>query len=166
MLFRSVKFLLASATLPEPVLSDVLKILDISRADVHNIHRSNDRSNISIVVRKIKHSLTSFGDLFFLVDRWAAGGPAPPKFLVLFDSILECTKAASVLRARLPIPLRNKIKTHHSDMTPDYRSEELEGLATGEVIGFCATETLGMVNVFIELYTFKILMSSYFFLIY
>lgn len=144
---RGIKFHITSATLPKPVLTDVLRILNISPEQVHTVHRSNDRSNVAIVVRKIKYSLSSFADLFFLVDKWAAGGTPPPKFLILFDSILECTTAALVLRGRLPLKDRNKIKWHHSDMSAQFRVEVLEALLRGEIIGMCATDTLGMVCV-------------------
>lgn len=90
--------------------------------------------------------ISSFRDLDFLVDSWAAGGPRPGKFLILFDSISECVQAGRYLRSRLPVEEKDFIKWHHSGMTSEFRSEELEALKRNEIIGFCATDTLGMVS--------------------
>lgn len=87
-----IKFHIASATLPRFVLTDVLGILHITPDQLFTLHRSNDRPNVAIVVREIQHPLTSFADLDFLVDGWAAGGPPPPKFLILFDDKNDCVK--------------------------------------------------------------------------
>lgn len=141
-----IRFHITSATLPRFVLDDVLGILHVTRDQLFTIHRSNDRPNVAIVVREIQHSLTSFADLDFLVEGWAGGGPPPPKFLILFDNISDCVKAALRLRSRLPAKDRDKIKWHHSDMSSEFRVEELEALRKGEVYGFCATDTLGMVR--------------------
>lgn len=145
-LIDNVRFHLTSATLPKHILTDVLNSVNIPRDDVFKIHRSNARPNIAVVVREIQHSLTSFKDLNFIVDDWAAGGPTPGKFLILFDSIDECVKAGRHLRWRLPLELRDFIKWHHSDMTPEFRVESLDELLKGNIIGFCATETLDMVS--------------------
>lgn len=140
-----IKFLITSATLPRFVLTDVLGILHITPDQLFTIHRSNDRPNVAIVVREIQHSLTSFADLDFLVDGWASGGPPPPKFLIIFDDKNECVKAAKRLRSRIPAKDRDKIKWHHSDMTSEFRVEEIDAIRKGEIIGMCATDTLGMV---------------------
>lgn len=145
-LIESVRLHLTSATLPKHILNDVLTSVNIPRSDLFSIHRSNARPNIAIVVREIRHSLTSFKDLDFIVDTWAAGGPAPGKFLVLFDSKNECVEAAIYLRSRLPVHLRDFIKWHNTDMTPEFRVEELEAFLRGEIIGLCATDTVGMVS--------------------
>lgn len=141
-----VNFHITSATLPRFVLDDVLGILHITRDQLFVMHRSNDRPNVAIVVREMQHPLASFADLDFLVDAWAAGGSPPPKFLILFDSISDCVKAGLRLRSRLAAHNRDKIKWHHSDMSAEFRVEELEALKAGLIIGLCATDTLGMVS--------------------
>lgn len=145
-LIDKVTFHLTSATLPRHILSDVLNSVDIPQDKIFKIHRSNAHPNIAIVVREIQHSISSFRDLDFLVDSWAAGGPRPGKFLILFDSISECVQAGRYLRSRLPVEEKDFIKWHHSGMTSEFRSEELEALKRNEIIGFCATDTLGMVS--------------------
>ena len=140
-----VKFHITSATLPEYVLNDVLNILNISRADIFTIHRSNDRPNVAIVVREIQ-SMSTFADLDFLVNNWAHGGPPPPKFLILFDNINDCTKAGRRLRSQISDKDKDLIKWHNSSMSPEYRVKALEDFLNGELLGFCATDTLGIVS--------------------
>ena len=128
------------------MIEDILDILNISVGDLLTLRRSNDRSNVAIVVREIKSSLTSLADLDFLVRRWASGGPPPPKFLVLFDNMKESVNACHRLREMLPLGERDKIKWHNSNMSTKYRSDALDEFRADEVIGFFATDTLGMVS--------------------
>lgn len=145
-LLPNVIFHITSATLPSYVLEDVLKILNISREDLYLLQRHNDRTNVAIVVREIQSALNSFDDLEFLVRGWAANGTPPPRFLVLFDSIAECVSATSKLRELLPPEEQDKIKWHHSNMSTKYRENVIEAFKRKEIIGFCATDTLGMVR--------------------
>lgn len=122
------------------------------------MRRSSDRHNVYLVVREIKCSLSSFADLNFLVpDGWKTGDPLPPKFLGVFDSILECVNACLLIRARLPLELRNRVKWHHSEMSPTYRSEVFDEFKNGGLLGACATDTLGTVS----LYTMIVPFSTY-----
>lgn len=141
-------FHITSATLPQYIMDDVLQTLNIKRAELFFLHRSNDRPNLAIVVREIQHPLNSFADLDFLVDGWASGGSPPPKFLILFDSKSDCVKAARHIRSKLPAKDRDKIKWHNSNMSARFRAEEVEEFQAGtsQVIGFFATDTLGMVS--------------------
>lgn len=141
-------FHITSATLPRYVIDDVLRILNIKESEVFFLRRSNDRSNVAIVVREIQHPLASYADLDFLVDGWASGGSPPPKFLILFDSKNDCVKAARHLRSKLPAKDRKRIIWHNSDMSTRFRAEEVEEFQAGisQVIGMLATDTLGMVS--------------------
>lgn len=145
-LVRGVPIHLTSATLPDHVLNDVLKTTHISRKDLYTMHRSNERPNVYIAVREIKHALGSFADLDFLVDDWAAGIATPRKFLVLFDSISDCVQAGLRLRSRLPLELRDQVQWHHSNMSSEFREQALDAFLQGKIIGFCATDTMGMVR--------------------
>lgn len=110
------------------------------------MRRSSDRHNVFLVVREIKHSLSSFMDLNFLVpDGWKTGDPCPPKFLGIFDSILDCVNACLKMRARLPLEDRNRVKWHHSEMSPSYREALVDEFKGGKLMGAYATDTLGTV---------------------
>lgn len=137
---------ITSATLPDHVLTDVLNTVNIRKDELYTMHRSNDRPNVFIAVRKLQHPQSSFADLDFLVGDWAAGKAKPRKFLVMFDSINDCVLAGKRLCDRLPMHLKNKVLWHHSNMTAEFRAEELEALMRGDIIGFCATDTLGIVS--------------------
>ncbi|KAG2343222.1 hypothetical protein BDR05DRAFT_884789, partial [Suillus weaverae] len=109
------------------------------------IKTSIDRFNIKLCVRKIKHTLASFQDLGFLIpDAWKNTDPIPPKFLIFFDSIQEAILAAKSLQRRLPLEMRDKIKWFNSDMTTEYKENEVSRLTSGETWGLCTTESFGM----------------------
>ena len=145
-ILQGVPMYFTSATMPDHVLADLLKTIHIPRSNLHVFHRSNDRPNVFIAVREIKHSFSSFKDLDFLIEGWAIGRSRPRKFLVLFDSIRESVEAALHLRAQLPLRLRNMVKWHNSHMSTEYKERAIEEFLKGNIIGFCATDTLGMVS--------------------
>ena len=109
-------------------------------------HRSSDRPNVKIGVRKIKYALGTFTDLTFLIPaRIKVGNPPPPKFLVFFDNIPDSIEAVAVHHWRLPFKLRDRIKWFNADMSPTFKEEELENLVGSETWGFCTITLFGMV---------------------
>lgn len=141
-----VPFHITSATLPEHVLSDVLNTMSIPRDNLYLMHRSNDRPNVFIAVREIKHAMDSFADLDFLVDDWASGKARPRKFIVFFNNIADSVAAGLRLRSRLPRRLRNQVKWHNSNMSSKFREDELNAFLAGRITGLLATDTIGMVS--------------------
>ncbi|KAL1749599.1 P-loop containing nucleoside triphosphate hydrolase protein [Schizophyllum commune] len=136
-----VPFYLTSATLPKAVLADVFQNLNIRASDVDVIHRSNDRPNIHLVVRRMQHGASSYRDLDFVLP---APGCTPPKFVIFFDSIRESVEAIKYLWSRLPESCRDRIKWFNSHMTSQYREDELQRLASGENWGLVCTESFGL----------------------
>ncbi|KAJ3492163.1 hypothetical protein NLI96_g179 [Meripilus lineatus] len=121
----------------------------VNRATVKIIHRSNDRPNIYLTVQKIRHSLTSFKDLDFLIPQGWKPGERIPKFLVFFDNITESIKAAKALKARLPLQEQSKIKWFNSDDTPELREYLTEvfreqGEGPRVLYGLYCTDSFGM----------------------
>ena len=116
---RSIPFFLTSATLPTAILNDVMDILQIHPVRHIIFHRSNDRPNVYLSVRKIQHALQSYEDLAFLVDSVTQDNP-PDKFLVFFNNISDSVKAAKFLRKRLPRALRHKIQWYNADMSEEF----------------------------------------------
>ncbi|KAG1762510.1 P-loop containing nucleoside triphosphate hydrolase protein [Suillus placidus] len=140
-----VPFMLASATLTEDNLTHVKRLLHMRSDKLLTIQTSVDRANIKLCVRKIMYSLTSYQDLSFLIpDGWKDGDPAPPKFLVFFDDIQDSIAAAKSIQKRLPSALRHKIKWFNSDMTTQFKEDEVNHLISGETWGLCTTESFGM----------------------
>ncbi|KAJ3476192.1 hypothetical protein NLI96_g11327 [Meripilus lineatus] len=121
----------------------------VNRATVKIIRRSNDRPNIYLTVRKIRHSLASFRDLDFLIPSGWKAGDHLPKFLVFFDDIKESIRAAKALKSRLPLQEQSKIKWFNSDDTPELREYLTEvfreqGEEGKTVYGLYCTDSFGM----------------------
>ncbi|KIM36265.1 hypothetical protein M413DRAFT_427700 [Hebeloma cylindrosporum] len=144
LLLPNTRILITSATLPELVLHDVLKILGLPLKDMEIFRRSSDRPNIHLVVRPIQSAISSFADLSFLLQNWQPGDPPPPKFLVFFDDINESIRACLYLRSLLPPSFRHKLKWFNSDMSNKFKDTETRNLMLGESWGNFATDSFGM----------------------
>lgn len=136
----------ASATLPPPILDKVCSHLQLQAGNTEVIHRSNDRPNINIIVRGLKHAANTYRDLSFLIPENPTLDNPPPKFLVFCDSIKETQEAVEHLWTRVPAAMKEKIRWFHSTMTAQYREEQFEALQNGEIWGLCVTDAFGMVR--------------------
>ena len=135
-----------SATLPPSTLHDIRRLLHI-REDACEEIMSNDRSNVSIMVRKITHPLNSYWDLAFLVPQgWKPGDAKPMLFLVFFDSIKNLQEALEFLRRRLDKEHCRMILPFHSEMSEEHRVETIKLMKTGSILGVCASEGFGLVS--------------------
>ena len=138
--------MVADATLPPKIFEDMKEILHFRKSDLVVFRMSCDRPDISILVRPICSTLSSFTDLDFVIHRWKEDGTPPPKFLIFFDSISESVKAANHLKSLIPIELQNKINWFHSEMSNTFKVEELDSFTKGDTWGLCATDSFGMVS--------------------
>jgi superfamily II DNA helicase RecQ len=143
---KGITIVLTSATLPDQVFKDVLKILDIWMEDILVFRCSNDRPNIHLTIQQINNPLASFADLKFLLREWKIGDPPPPKFLVFFDDIQESIKACQYLKSHLPQEYRHKVNWFNSDMSDTYKEDESQRLLEGNSWGMCTTDSFGMVS--------------------
>lgn len=141
-----VPFYVASATLPDATVKQIKDVLNLRDANTKSIMRSNDRPEISISVRGMKYSACSYRDLNFLIPKnFKNGDPPPPRFLVFFNNTKEAEAACKYLRRRLPKALQHKLRWFHSTMTPRYREDHTERLASDEDWGLFTTESFGVV---------------------
>lgn len=141
-------YLMPSATLAQPIRDEVLGILQARKGHIRLIQQSNDRPNVYLTVRKIRHSLTGFKDLEFLIqDDWTP--ELHLRFLVFFDRIEDSVQAAEMLRKRLPPDHREKVVWFNSDNTPNYRSDVTDEFRDHQLYGLYCTDSFGMVCVFI-----------------
>ncbi|KIP07789.1 hypothetical protein PHLGIDRAFT_510983, partial [Phlebiopsis gigantea 11061_1 CR5-6] len=109
------------------------------------IQMSNDRPNVYLAVRRIRHALTSYRDLAdLLVSPNRPPGYKIPKFLVFFDSKREAIAAADALRERLPPEFKTKVVWFNSDNSPEFREQTTEDLAAGGYYGLMCTDAFGM----------------------
>jgi superfamily II DNA helicase RecQ len=143
-----VHFALVSATLPRPVLAPVMSHLGVTSDNLHAIRLSNDRDNIALVVRTMKYPANSFRDLDFLVPAsdTSGGSRQHKKFVIFFDNKKEATSAGRYLRGKLPIDERDRIIWFMSDMSANFKEEGITNLASGKLLGICATDSFGMVS--------------------
>ncbi|KAG2360606.1 hypothetical protein BDR07DRAFT_1246796, partial [Suillus spraguei] len=61
-----------------------------------------------------------------------------------FDNIQDSIAAAKTIQKRLPSALRHRIKWFNSDMTTQFKEDELDCLISGETWGLYTTESFGM----------------------
>lgn len=142
-----VPFYVPSATLPPLVLQDISEILSLRTENTEYIQCSNDRPEIRLVVQKMAFPANSFRDLAFLIpEGFKEGDPPPPKFLVFFSDRKVAEAAAQYLQSRLPGSMVDKIKWFHAINTPEYRAEEVDNLRDGITMGYCCTDSFGMVR--------------------
>lgn len=144
-----VKFYATSATLPEMDLEEVRKHLKIATDPGRStlIHRSNDRSNVAIGVRKLRHTQKSKHDLAFLIPPQMTVASSPPQsFMVFFQTKKETQDAWAYLRSRLPAELHEKVAYVHAGLTLEHRIQCLEGLRNGTIWGILCTDAAGMVR--------------------
>ena len=124
-----VPFYVPSATLPWHVQQDVETILKLRPDQTEHILCSNDRPEIRLCVRQMRHPAKTFEDLAFLIpDGFTEDSPPPPKFLVFFDNKKDAESACLYLRSRLPVSQRKKVNWFHSLNTSFYRVEEMDWL--------------------------------------
>lgn len=141
-------FYLASATFPDEIRHEVMSTLQIQSNRCSLIQLSNDRPNIHLEVRKIRHKQSAFDDLNFLIPPTSerASGDSIPKFLVFFDDIDECVRAADHLRARLHPNERESVHWFHAQMSEEFRQEDLAGFQGPRLYGLTCTDSFGMVS--------------------
>lgn len=138
---------LTSATLPGHILSDTLSKLGLQGSDRPKIlHRSNDRRNIRLAVRPIKHTQTSYYDLAYLVPLKSTDANPLRKFLAYFNNRTEAEDAVKELWKRVDHCLRSRIVWFHSGMTERFKKRCIKRMADGELWGMCCTDAAGMVS--------------------
>ncbi len=144
---------LSSATIPPAMMVKLKHAFSLNERNTLIFRRSNDRPNIAMIVRPMKHPQSSYEDLAFLVPKdWKDGDPPPKKFMVFFNSKKEAEAAAKFLQSRVSVDLREKIPWFHAGMTRFFRTEEVKNLRDGAetengVWGFAATDSGGMVSI-------------------
>lgn len=144
---KNVPFLIASATLPEHVLDDIHRKLQLSK-DTCTIRLTNARPNVALSVRVMQHSEDSKGDLRFLIPPHARQVKDIPITLVYCNHRMTTEDAADRARdwaEEQGIP-RDSIAFYHA-LIGDDKKRQLEVLLAAGVVRilFC-TDAVGMVS--------------------
>ncbi|KAB5592160.1 hypothetical protein CTheo_4425 [Ceratobasidium theobromae] len=138
--------LVLSATLPPLILTEIQSLLGLPR-DIPTIQRSNDRHNISLVVRQMQHSLRSLHDLAFLFPtNFSSSSQPPPKFMIFMETKDLCQRATRFLWQRLPKDQKEKVVWVHADMSHDHNQKALAQLRAGTIYGIVCTDVAGMAS--------------------
>lgn len=141
--------MVASATLPEHILDDVRKKVDLSK-DATVVNLSNDRPNVALSCRVMKHSEESKADLRFLIP---VGVTSPENIditLVYCNQRTATEDACDHLRRwaedeGLRDP-RSFIAFYHAKIGAHRKRELEEKLRAGEIRILLCTDAVGMVS--------------------
>lgn len=144
-LLRGATFLALSATLSPDMVEELQLALNLFNLVV--LRLSNDRSNVALIARPMKHSFASLHDLAPLVPlNRTPESPPIPKFTVFMRTKKHCERAAKFLRDRLPPEERDRIVWVHAEMTRGFNEDAMVKLRNGELYGIVCTDVAGMVS--------------------
>jgi superfamily II DNA helicase RecQ len=149
-----VPFLVASATLPPPVLAQVRQSMHIRADNSFHVNLGVDRPNIAWICRKMQGAKSDLEALHFLTSH----DPDDPDFIltqtmVFFDDIPLSLDALAHLRAKLPPSRRGEIAAYSSLRTTRAKRRVMEDFRRGKIKILLTTEAAGMVRPFILLLT-------------
>lgn len=143
---EDVPFYIASATLPLPILLDIIETLHLRLDKTEQILHSNDRPEVSIMVRGLIFPLKGFQDLRFLIPGDFTEGDNVDSFIVFFDSKQDAEAACKAMRKDLPRGSYRKLQWFHSDISQEEREVLCEKMRAGEIFGLFSTDAFGMVG--------------------
>jgi superfamily II DNA helicase RecQ len=146
-----------SATIPPHILPKVLESLFIKDKSTIIIRRSNDRSNVHLVVEPLRHPQSSWLDLDRILKLHTYYNPLaassndaarrPPPFLVFVNKRKEAESGCVHEWSSAPDNyMKNKVVWFHSGMRSQFREETISDLREGKIWGLLCTDTAGMVR--------------------
>lgn len=134
---RDLRFHVVSATMPADVLADVKTTLRMQEALTTTIRRSNDRSNIHLIVVEMEHPANSFIDIERVLQtyKWKDNPERPPPFMIFSNRRRETEIGTEKVQEGLPAWLQGKVVWFHSGMSTEFREDAIERFRTGEIWG-------------------------------
>ncbi|KAI0041674.1 P-loop containing nucleoside triphosphate hydrolase protein, partial [Auriscalpium vulgare] len=125
---------------------DVLHKLQFSSTDYVNISLSNDRPNVTQIVRAIEHPISSFIDLDFVVPHSVNNITAIPKTFLYTDDIKGGASIVDYLNARVPPKFRDLglIRPYNAAMSQKYRKDAMRLFHAGIIRVLVCTDAAGM----------------------
>lgn len=145
----NVPFLIASATLPDHVIDDIRGKLGISK-DATTIAISNDRPNVSLSCRQMRHSEESHGDLRFLIPPGASKADDIDITLVYCNTRTTCEDICDNLRRwAVHESIEDPevwIAFYHAKVGAKRKRELEEKLRNGTIRILICTDAVGMVS--------------------
>jgi len=146
---------LASATIPDHILDDIRAKVSLSKTPC-TVSMSNERPNIALSCRKMRHSAESKGDLRFLIPRNASSADDIETTLIYCNERSTTEDVCDTLRdfaedSGLP---RDCIAFYHAKVGTKRKRELEELLQEGKVRILVCTDAVGMVCTHIPLTQF------------
>ncbi|KAJ3963656.1 P-loop containing nucleoside triphosphate hydrolase protein [Lentinula raphanica] len=136
--------LLASATMPEDVINDVLYKVGLPPNSAR-VAVSNAKHNVALSVRVLQHPSNTYADLFALIPTEAEH--AFPQTLIYVNSRTEAEEIQDFFRSRCSphIPAES-FEFYHRHITDQRKRHIQDGLRSGQLCCVVATDALGMVS--------------------
>ncbi|KAJ7440733.1 P-loop containing nucleoside triphosphate hydrolase protein [Mycena latifolia] len=141
-----VPFLVASATLPPPVLAQVRQTMHIRADNSYHVNLGMDRPNIAWVCRKMQGAKSDLEALDFLIPAHAPGDEdfELTQTMVFFNDINLSLDALEHLRAQLPDSMKDQIAAYSSRRTTRAKRRVMEEFRRGKIKILLTTEAAGM----------------------
>ncbi|KAF4587081.1 hypothetical protein EYR40_011102 [Pleurotus pulmonarius] len=140
-----VPFLVTSATLPSPILSEVRHNVHLEKEYTYHVHLGTDRPNIAWFTRTMKggkKDLESLGSLLLAENMTVLD---VPQTLVFFDEINVAIEALKHLRKRSSRVSHPYIQVYHSRRSPRAKKKLLRRFRNENIRILLSTEAAGMV---------------------
>ncbi|KAF9047215.1 P-loop containing nucleoside triphosphate hydrolase protein [Rhodocollybia butyracea] len=136
-----VPVLLASATMPEDVISDVIFKVGVS-SGCERVAVSNAKHNVALSVRILQHLTSTYADLYSL---FPAEGGEFLQTLIYVNSRMEAEEIQDFFRRHCPshIPPES-FEFYHRNLTAKQKQDIQDGLRSGRLRCVIATDALGM----------------------
>ncbi|GBE83952.1 hypothetical protein SCP_0510110 [Sparassis crispa] len=140
---RHIPFLITSATLPPPVLSEVHSKLHFDAESTFHLNLGNDRPNITPIVQRLSGGASALNNLDFLVKD-AASGTLLTRTIVFFNTRKLAQAASEYLQSKLPDDMKDQVNFLHACRTKNARKRVMKEFREGKINILCATEAAGM----------------------
>ncbi|KAI0054709.1 P-loop containing nucleoside triphosphate hydrolase protein [Artomyces pyxidatus] len=141
---RSTPFIAVSASLTRRVTRDIVEKLQLSRSTFLYKNLGNDRPNVSIVVRAIHNTMSSYTDLDFVIPTGVQTAEDIPKTWIYADNINTGSEIIDHLRTLIPNKLQGVIRPYNAVLGNDYRDAAMKAFRSGEVRVMICTDAAGM----------------------
>jgi superfamily II DNA helicase RecQ len=134
-----VPFLVASATLPPPVLAQVRQTMHIRADNSFHVNLGVDRPNIAWICRHMQGAKSDLEALDFLIDD-------PKQSMVFFDDINLSMEALKHLRNQFPNWRKGEIAAYSSRRSARAKRRVMADFRSGKIKILLTTEAAGMVR--------------------
>ncbi|KAL0061130.1 hypothetical protein AAF712_012050 [Marasmius tenuissimus] len=148
-LWKEVAMVVLSATLPACIRRDVISKLQIKSTDFTLIDVGNNRPNVSLIVRPIHSTLSSFVDLDFVIPDGIQEPSSIPKTFIYYDNVMGAVDMENHLTGLLPEHLQNKrlIRLYSVAFSDKYKAKVMEDFKNGSVRVLICTDAAGMMSI-------------------